>query len=102
MNAIRYLPPGFKQNSTKITFMPENIFPGINLYPLLHFHGFEAKQETSYAQFFKTSHFKNNCSNPPGESILLKFCQMCLIDKNKKSPGLEVLDRAVLELWSII
>ena len=73
--AIRYLPPGFKQNSTKITFMPENIFPGINLYPLLYFHGFEAKQETSYAQFFKTSHFKNNCSNPPGESISLKFCQ---------------------------
>ena len=27
---------------------------------------------------------------------------MCLIDKNKKSPSLEVLDGAVLELWSII
>ena len=31
---IRYLPPGFKQNSTKTTFVPENIFPGINLYLL--------------------------------------------------------------------
>ena len=59
----------------KSLFMPENIFLWINLYPLLHFHGFEAKQKTSYAQFFKTSHFKNNCSNPPGESILLKFRQ---------------------------
>ena len=27
---------------------------------------------------------------------------MCLIDKNKKSLSLEVLDRSVLELWSII
>ena len=34
---------------------------------------------------------------PPGKSILLKFCHnvMCVIDKNKMSPNLEVLDRAV-------
>ena len=25
--------------------MPKNIFPGTNLYPTLHFHGFEAKQK---------------------------------------------------------
>ena len=52
VTAIRYLPPGIKQNSTKITFMPEIIFPGTNLYPSLHFHGFEAKQKNLYDQFF--------------------------------------------------
>ena len=60
-------------------FMTENIFPGIKVLPSppppQHFHSFEAKQEMSYAQFFKTSHFKNNYCNPLGESILLKFCQ---------------------------
>ena len=67
--------PGIEQNSRKITFMPENIFPGTDLYPPLHSHGSEAKQKNSYVQFYEMSHFKNNCSNPPGESILLKFCQ---------------------------
>ena len=47
-----------------------------NFIPPLHFHSFEAKQETSYAQFvFKMSHFKNNCSNPLVNRISLKFCQ---------------------------
>ena len=73
--AIRYLPPGFKQNSTKITFYAWKHLSWNKFIPPLHFHGFEAKQETLYAQFFKMSHFKNNCSNPPGESISLKFCQ---------------------------
>ena len=36
--------------------MPENIFPGINLYPFW----FEAKQETSYAQFFKYELLEDN------------------------------------------
>ena len=80
--------------------MPENIFPGSNLYSPLHFHGSEAKQKNLYVQFFETSHFKNNCSNPPGESGLLKFCQN--VSKQIKTKSLEALDRAVLELWSII
>ena len=43
--------------------------------PPLSFHGFEGKQKNLYVQFFKMSHFKYNCSNPPGESVLLKLCQ---------------------------
>ena len=59
----------------KSLFMPENIFSGTKLYPSLHFHVFQAKQKNLYVEFFKTSHFKNNWRNPPGESILLKFSQ---------------------------
>ena len=43
---IRYLPPGIEQNSKKSLSIPENIFPGTNLYPpSLHFRGFETKQK---------------------------------------------------------
>ena len=59
----------------KSLFMPENIFSATKLYLPLRFYGFQAKQKNSYVLFFETSHFKNNCSNPPGESVLLKFCQ---------------------------
>ena len=38
-------------------FMPEHNFSGTNLYPSLHFHGFQVKQKKSYVQFFETSHF---------------------------------------------
>ena len=74
---IRYLPPEIEQNSKKKTlFMPVKIFSDPKLTPLpLHFPGFHAKQNNSYVQVFETSHFKNNCSNPPGKLILLKFCQ---------------------------
>ena len=54
----------------KWLFMPENIFPGTNLCLPLHFYGSEAKQRNSYVQFFETSHFKNNCSNP----LVNRFC----------------------------
>ena len=39
------------------------------------FPWFSSKTKKSYVQFFETSHFRENCINPPGESILLKFCQ---------------------------
>ena len=61
----------------KSLFMPENIFRGL-------------KRKKLYFQFFETSHAKN--------LILLKFCQNVPIDKNKKTPSLKLLDRAVLEL----
>ena len=54
------------------------------MIPSLHFPGFQVKRKDSYIQFFKTSHFKNSCSNPPGESILLKFCQNVTNSKNLK------------------
>ena len=77
-NHLSYRCMYFKQAWYLKTYMDTNspsIFSGTKLYPPLHFHGFQAKQKSSYVQFFKTSHFKNNCSNSPGESILLKFCQ---------------------------
>ena len=108
-NGISYrnsiLPHGMEQNSRKIIFMPENIFPGTNLYPPLTLHGFEVKQKVRMFNFSRCVISKPAAAAPPppppllGESILLKFCQMCLIDKNKTSPSLDVLDRAVLELW---
>ena len=33
--------------------MPENIFSGPKLYSPMHFPSFQAKQKTSYLQFFK-------------------------------------------------
>ena len=56
---IRYLPLESSKLKKKITFMPENIFLGTNLYPRLHFQGFEAKQTNSYVKFFEMSHSKN-------------------------------------------
>ena len=38
-----------------IFFMPENIFSGTKLYPLLHFHRFEAKQKKSSRLISKTT-----------------------------------------------
>ena len=56
--------------------MPENIFSGRNIYPLLHFHFFQAKQKNSYVLLFETSQFKKKkTAATPGESILLKFWQ---------------------------
>ena len=69
--------------------------------PPLHVHSFEVNKKI-VCSIFETSHFKHNCSNPSDESILLNSGKMCPAAKNKKSPSLEVLDRAVLELWSII
>ena len=86
----------------KSLFMPENIFPGTNLYPSLHFHGFEAKQKNSHVQFSRHLISTTTAATP----LVTRFCynsaKMCLIDENKTSPSLEVLNRAVLELWSII
>ena len=74
--AIRYLPPGNRAKlREKSLFMPENIFPGANLYPICISMVLKRNKKSLYAQFFETSHFKNNCSNLPSESILLKFCQ---------------------------
>ena len=46
-------------------FMPENIFSGAKFYPPPCISMvFTQNQKNSYAQFFETSHFRNNCSNP--------------------------------------
>ena len=48
---IPYLPPGIEKNLRKNNFfIPENIFFGPKLYPLLHFPGFQVKQKDSYVQ----------------------------------------------------
>ena len=70
--------PGIDQHSKKITFIPENVFLGPRLYPLMYLSGFQAKQNISYPQFLERSHLQNNCSNPPGELIVLKFCKNVL------------------------
>ena len=100
-HAIRYLSPGIEQNSEKSLFMPGNIFPGKNLYPL--YISMVLKQSKKIVcSTFRDISFQKQLQQPPGKLILLKFCQMCLTDKIKKLPSLEMLDRAVLELWSII
>ena len=68
--AIRYLPPGIEQNSKKSLFMAENIFSGTKLYPLCMVF---KQNKNPYIQFFETSHFKNNCSNPP-PPLVNRFC----------------------------
>ena len=59
--------------------MLENIFPGTNLYLPLHLDGFEAKQKIPYSvrlfETFETSQKQLHQPRPPGESILLEFCQ---------------------------
>ena len=52
----------------KTPFLAQSYTP--SAFPL-----FSSKTKISDVQFFEMSHFKNNCSNPPGQSILLKFCQ---------------------------
>ena len=44
---IRYLPPGFKQNSTKITFYAWKHLFWHKVIPPLHFHCFQAKTKIS-------------------------------------------------------
>ena len=58
--------------------MSENIFPSTNLYLPLHFHGFEAKKKNSVCSIIRDVSFQKQLqqtSPPPGESILLEFCQ---------------------------
>ena len=45
--AIRYLPSGFMQNSTKITFYAWKHFFWLKVIPPLHFHCFQAKTKIS-------------------------------------------------------
>ena len=86
----------------KITFCAWKHLFWHKIVPLSAFLWFSSKNKKSYVQFFEMSHFKNNCSNPLVNGFCWNSAKMCLIDKNQKSPSLEVLDRAVLELWSII
>ena len=97
--AIWYLPPGIEQHSRKITFY---VLPGTNLYPHMHFHGFEAKQKICMFNFSRRLISKTTAATPWCIDFAKILPEMCLIDKNEKSPSLEVPDRAVLEFWSII
>ena len=65
--------PGIEQKSKKSLFMPENIFSGPKLYPL-HFHDFQEKRKIHMFNFLDVS-FQKQLQQPPGELILLKFCQ---------------------------
>ena len=56
----------------KSVFMPENLFFIPKLYPPA-FPWFSSETKSSYLKFLKR--FKNSYSNPPGELILLTFCQ---------------------------
>ena len=53
----------------KSYFMLDNIFSGPKLYSSMYFSGFQANQRIHMFNFSR-----NNCNNPPGESIFLKFC----------------------------
>ena len=68
----------FKQAGYLKIYMDTNspsIFSDTKLYPPLHFHGFQAKQKSSYVQFSRRLISKTTAATPPGESTLLKFCQ---------------------------
>ena len=93
---------GFKQNSTKITFYAWKHHFWHKVIPPSAFPLFSSKNKNFIASIFRDVSFQKQLQQPPGESILLKFCQSVSNRKNKKSPSLEVLDRAVLELWLII
>ena len=54
--------------------MPGNIFSGTKLYLSLHFHGFQAKQKF-ICSIFRDVSLQKELQQPPGELILLKFCQ---------------------------
>ena len=72
--AIRYLPPGFQQNSTKITFMLENTCSAQSYTPSA-FPLFSSKNKNFIGSIFRDVSFQKQLQQPPGESILLKFCQ---------------------------
>ena len=69
--AIRPVYP-LESNKTreKSLFMPENIFPGTNLYPPLHFHGFEAKQKICMFDFSRRLNLKTTAATP----LVNQFC----------------------------
>ena len=61
------------------------------------------KQKQKFHRFnFSRRLISKTTAATPWRIDFAKILPVCLIDKNKKSPSLEVLDRAVLELWSII
>ena len=75
ISVIRCLPPGIEEKLEKNHFLClKTSFLSQNYTPLCISMVFK-QDKNSYVQYFETSHFKNNCSNPPGESILLKFSQ---------------------------
>ena len=55
--------------------MPENIFSGTKLYNPLHFRGSEVKQKIHMFNSSRRLISKTTAATPPGELILLKFCQ---------------------------
>ena len=61
--AIRYLPPGNEQTREKSHFMPKNIFPGTNLYPLCI--SMALKQKYFVFSIFRDVSFKKQMQQPP-------------------------------------
>ena len=86
----------------KITFYTRKHLFWHKIIPPLHFHCFQAKQKFQRFNFSRGLISKTTAATP----LVNRFCQnsakMCLIDKNNKLPSLEVLDKGVLELRSII
>ena len=66
INSLRFDVYPLEANKTreKSLFMPENIFPGTNLYPPLHLHGFEAKQKICMFDFSRRLNLKTTAATP--------------------------------------
>ena len=72
---IRYLPPGFKQNSRKITFYAWKHLFWHKVIPPSVFPLFSSKNKNFIGSIFRDVSFQKQLQQPPGKSILLKFCQ---------------------------
>ena len=74
--AFQCLPPEFVLNDAKITFfIIKNDFSALKLYSYL-FQPFLLKRKIFKSLTFHDLSFENDCGNPPGQSILLKFSQI--------------------------
>ena len=72
---IRYLLPRIEQNSKKSLFMPKKyLFWHRAIFPSA-FPWFSSKTKKFICSIFRDVSVQKRLQHPPGESILLKFCQ---------------------------
>ena len=97
--------PWNRAKEEKITFYTWKHNPDTNSYPpspsAFPWLYNKAKKNKLYVQFLDTSNFKKQLQQTPWWIDFAEILpKMCLKDKNKNWSSLEVLHRAVTELWS--
>ena len=75
VTVIRYLPPGFKRKLDKNHFLCLKTPFLAQIYAPSAFPLFSSKNKNFIGSIFRDVSFQKQLEQPPGELILLKFCQ---------------------------